>query len=175
MVQVGTAARAEPGAVVATEDLVGKIKDEAVPSPGGEVELVILDIRRHELVGVARIRGVVLPCLNRQLESGIGETPHAGTHQPGPERELEESPGREPRDGDLHLRCLRQGDVALAGQLQRLELDFAAVAKLLARADLDGAKIENRHEVRVALRVAPPKPPRHGVFERAKRLIFDTC
>ncbi len=157
MIQIRTAPRAQPGAVDATEDLVGKVKDEAVASPGGEIELVILDVRRPELVGVPRIRGVVFAGLHRQLESGIRETPHAGTHKPGSERELEEPPGREPRDGDVHRRRFWQGDVALAGQLERLELDLEKVAKLLARANLDGAEIEDGHESRVALQDAAPK------------------
>ena len=157
MIQVRTAPRAQPGAVDAAEDLVGKIKNEAVPSPGGEVELVVLDVRRPELVGVPGIRGVVFAGLYRQLESGVRETPHAGTHEPGSERELEQSPGREPRDGDVHCRRLGQGNVALAGQLEWLELDLEEVAKLLARADLDGSEIEDGHEFRVASPDATPK------------------
>src|SRR5439155_16785235 len=53
--QVLAANRAEAGAVVPAEDLVGQLERERVARPGGEVELVVLEVRRGQLFVVGRV------------------------------------------------------------------------------------------------------------------------
>ena len=73
VVQVLPALWAEAGAVGAAEDLVREREGDGVPGPGREVEAVVDEIRRAELV-VVRGGGLVLARVDRDVERGVAET-----------------------------------------------------------------------------------------------------
>src|SRR2546428_516995 len=49
-VEIGAADRAQPRALLAAQDLLGKREGQRVAGPGMEIERVMLDIRRAQLV-----------------------------------------------------------------------------------------------------------------------------
>src|SRR5437764_14344051 len=61
-VQVAPADGAEARAVGTAEDLVRELEDERVSRPVGEIELILREIRRPELVGVGTRRLVLTRC-----------------------------------------------------------------------------------------------------------------
>src|SRR5688500_22568 len=48
-VEIAAADGAQSGALVATEDLLGQCEREGVARPGGEIDLIIVDVRRAQL------------------------------------------------------------------------------------------------------------------------------
>ena len=81
-VQVPAADRAEAGAVRAAEDLVGQRERDGVARPGGEVEAVVLEIGRPELLVILRCRRLVLAVVDRDVEAGVAEAAHARADEP---------------------------------------------------------------------------------------------
>ena len=78
VVQVLAADRAETGAVGAAEDLVRQLERERVARPGGEVELVVLDVGRPQLFVLGIVR-VVFPA-----EIGRSSTASSRQRKQGP-------------------------------------------------------------------------------------------
>src|SRR5215211_174509 len=149
-VEVLPADRAEPGAVGAAEDLVGQPEDERVPRPGGEVETVVHDVRRPQLLGFAGARRLVLPRDDPLLDHRLLEAAEARPVEASDEPQIEHGSRARARDGQLRGNKLRDRDVALAAEADRLELDLLLARELLTRAQLDRAQVEDRHAAKVA-------------------------
>ena len=140
-VQVAAAGRAEPGAVVAAEDLVRQRERDGVARPGGEVEATVREVRRRQLVRLAGARRLILPPADVQARC----RPPRGSARTGRraavELELEEQAG---------VVCAASGrppgSPGAAGsadrRAQRLELDLAHVPELLAVAQPDVAEVK---------------------------------
>ncbi len=140
-VQVLAADRAEAGAVGRVQDLLGQLERDRVARPGGQLELVVVDdVLAAELVGRARVGGVVLAGVDVDVDDRIGEAAHARAVQPHVEREPEVEPGRRLRDRQRGLDLVRHRQVALAAELERLELDRDRVALLVPRAEAQPAQ-----------------------------------
>src|SRR5215210_7115818 len=137
VVQVLPAHRTEAGALVAAEDLVRELECQRVARPGPEVELVVDDVRRLELVGAVRVRGLILPGSDRNLEDRVSEAAVAGPVQPGLEGQLEDAAGRSLADRQVRDNLLGHGQVTLTAELEGLELELDLVAVLLPRPELD--------------------------------------
>ena len=71
VVQILAADRAEAGAVGRVEDLVGQREGERVARPGGEVERVVGDVGRAQLLVVAGIRRLVLARVDRTARATV--------------------------------------------------------------------------------------------------------
>src|SRR5262249_8631664 len=110
------------------------------------------DVRRLQLLRLARARRLVLAGVDREIEHGVVEAPETGAVEPRRETQLED--GARARLGDRALRrhLLRDGDVALARELERLEFELDLVAVLLPRPELDRPEVEAPYGVRVAAR-----------------------
>src|SRR5215207_6617196 len=146
-VQVTAADRAKPGAVLAAEDLVGQRQGNGVARPRREVERVVLHVGSRELVRFARAGGLVFPGLHIDSHGGVAQTAHARPDEAHAELQLEQKTGARAGQGECSLGLLRNRDVALPAEPERLELDFLDVAKLLARLQPDRAQVEGRHNV----------------------------
>src|SRR5207253_5207780 len=123
--------------------------------PRGEVEPVVLDIRAAELLVLAGVRRLVLAGGDVEVEHRVREAAEAGAVEPRVERELEHAAGRRPRDPQRGGDLFRHGEVALAAQRQRLQLDLDLVDVLLARPELGVPEVEVGHTARVAMDVLP--------------------
>src|SRR6478752_8028117 len=88
VVQVLPADRAETRAVVAVEDLAGQRERERIAGPRGEIDGLVGDIGRDELLVAGRVVRVVLARVDRLVECRVRKTPEAGAVQAGAEREL---------------------------------------------------------------------------------------
>jgi hypothetical protein len=144
-VQVATANGAETRTLGAAEDLVGQRERNGVPRPGREIEAVVLEVGRPQLVGVAGTRRLVLAALYVEGEPRVLEAAEAGTHEAHVELELEQEPGARLGERERGLRLLGEMHVPLTAELQGVELDFTNVAELLAGAQPRGAEVEDRH------------------------------
>src|SRR5438105_14443795 len=142
VVQVPAADRAEAGAVRAAEDLVRELEGARVTRPAGEVEAVVGHVLRPQLLGLARVRGLVLAPYDRELEHSILQTPVARPVEANPERQLEARSRGRPADRELRGHLLGHGQVALAAQLEGLELELDLVAVLLSRPQLERPEAE---------------------------------
>lgn len=145
-VEIAAAHGAETGAIGPAEDLVGQLERDRVARPGGEVEAVVLDVRRRQLVRLARARGLVLAALNVHRKSRVAQAAEAGAEEPHVELELEHEARPGLRQRQARLGVFRHRHVTLASELERLELDLADVPELVAGAELGGAKVEDRHD-----------------------------
>ena len=76
-VQIAAAHRAEPRAVDAAQDLARQLEHERVAGPGREVELVVGDVRRPQLVGLG-VGRLVLARRDVDVDDGVREAPVAG-------------------------------------------------------------------------------------------------
>ena len=72
--------------------------------------------------------------------TSVGEAAKARPDHPRLELELEHEPGGRPRERQRGLGALRNGDVALSAELERLEIDGVGVAELLSGAELDDGR-----------------------------------
>ena len=63
-VQVLPADRAEPGAVLTAEDLLGKLESDRIPRPRAQLQVVVDHVVRVELVGRRRVEVVELARAN---------------------------------------------------------------------------------------------------------------
>ena len=137
-VQVLAADRAESGAVRPAENLQRQRQRDRIAGPGREIEPVVLQVRRPQLVGVGVCR-LILTGRDRQLEHGVFEAAVAGAVEPVPEAKLEDGPRARTRDRQLRLHGLGHRQIALPAELQRLELNLSLVGELLAGAELERA------------------------------------
>src|SRR6185503_15498946 len=135
VVEVLAADRAEAGAVGPAEDLVRQLERDRVARPGREVELVVLDVDRPQLLVVARARRLVLARRDGHLEHGVLEAAEARAMQSRVEAQLEDRARRGARDRQLRRHRARHRQVALPAELERLELDLLLVAMLVAGAE----------------------------------------
>src|SRR5436190_6565586 len=144
-VQVLAADGAETGAVSAAEDLVRQRERKGVARPRREVEVVVTHVWRSKLLRAVGVRRLILASRDRELEDGVVEAAVARPVQTGGESELEEGAGC--GSGDLELSRNRAGhrQVALAAQLEGLELELDLVAVLLPRAEFQLSQIEALH------------------------------
>src|SRR5262249_22646879 len=158
LVQVLATGRAEAGAVGAAEDLVRQRERDRVTRPAGQVEAVVDEGRRPQLVRPVRIRRLVLARRDRQLEDRVAEAAVTRPVQAGGEAELEDGAGA--RLGERELSRNRAGhrQVALAAKLERLQLQLDLVAVLLPRAELQLSQIEALH----AIQGSAASPSRSG-------------
>src|SRR5262249_59512853 len=110
---------AEARAVCATEDLVRQRERNGVAAPGGDVELVVLHVRRAQLLrlGVGRL---ILPRRDRHVEYRIGEAAVARSVQTSVEPQLEDRARAGTSDRQLRRDGLGNGQVALPAELERL-------------------------------------------------------
>ena len=145
VVQILAADRTEAGAVGAAQDLVRQGKRDRVARPGREIEVVIVQVRRPQLVGAVGIRRLVLARSDRDVEDGIVEAAVAGPVQAGREAQLEDGAGARPGDRELSRDPVGHRQVPLAAKLERLLLELDLVAILLPRAELDLSQIEAPH------------------------------
>src|SRR5207247_4439408 len=106
VVQVLAAFGAEAGAVGPAEDLVREGERDGVARPGGDVELVVVEIRGRQLLVVGR-GGLVLADRNRHLEHRVAQAAVAGAVQARREGEREDGPGRGAGDDELRRDPLR--------------------------------------------------------------------
>ena len=144
-VQVLAADGAEAGAVGRVQDLIRQRERDRVARPGGELELVVDDVLAPQLRCVSRLVRVVLARVDGEVDDGIREAAHARAVQPCGEREPEIEPCRRLGDRQLGLDLVRNGQVAQAAELERLELDRDRVAMLLARPEPEAAEREAGH------------------------------
>ena len=131
-VQVLAADRAETGAVGVVEDLIRQRERDRVASPGRQLELIVDHVLAPKLLVALRGRRVVLPRVDADVERGVCEAAHARPVQAHRKAQLEEQAGRRLRDRELGLDRLRDGEIALPAELERLELDLDRVALHLA-------------------------------------------
>src|SRR6266511_2403159 len=159
VVQVLAADRAETGALRAAEDLVRQCQRDCIAGPGDEVEAVVLKVLRPQLLRVSGVRRLVLARVDRQLEDGVFEAAEARTVQARGEPELEDGAGRRLRDHEFRRHLLRHRKVALATELERLELELDLVAVILAGPELDAPETEAPHGARLARLRSRPRGP----------------
>ena len=133
VVQVLAADPAEAGAVGLAEDLVRQLERDGVARPRREVELVVVDVDRAQLLVVAGLVRLVLARRDGHVEHGVLEAAEARAVQPRVEAQLEDGPGRGARDRQLGRHRARHRQVALAAELERLELDLLLAAVLRRR------------------------------------------
>src|SRR2546430_1123197 len=145
VVQVAAADRAEAGAVGAAKDLVRERERGRVTRPARQVEAIVGDVLGGQLLGVAGTRRLVLARGDRQVEHGVVEAPVAGPVEPDPEPQLEQGARARAADHELGRHLLGHREIALAAELEGLELELDLVAILLAGAELDRPKIEHLH------------------------------
>ena len=88
----------------------------------------------------ARLGGVVLAGVDVDVDDGVREAAHARPVQPHVEGEPEVEPGGRLRDRQGRLDLVRHGQVALAAELERLELDLDRVAVLVPGAEAQPAE-----------------------------------
>ena len=116
-----------------------------------------------------------------RAEIGRSSTASSRQRKHGPCRraskaQLEDRPGRGAGDRQLRGHLLGDRQVALAAELERLELDLALVAELLAGAKLERAQVERGHldhgsnaQIRVTSSVERPAVrPRRSTPRRAR-------
>src|SRR5204862_4798976 len=92
-VEMAPAHGTEARAVVPAEDLLRERQRERVARPGREIETILDDVRRRQLVRAARARGLVFAQRKLPLEDRVLETAIAGPVQTDPEVELEDGAG----------------------------------------------------------------------------------
>ena len=159
-VQILAAHGAETGAVRVVQDLVRELERERVVRPRGQIEQIVRDVRRAQLLVVSRLCRLVLLRGDRHLEGGIGEAAEAGALEAHPEGHVHHRAGARLRDREVgrderRLRC-----VLLSPEHERLDLDLHPVAELVAAAQPELAQVEGRHLPTVA------RCPTHGRCER---------
>jgi hypothetical protein len=145
LVQVLATERAEACAVGAAENLVRQGQRDRVARPRREVEVAVDDIGRAQLVRIVRVRRLVLASRERQLEDRVIEAAVAGAVEASGEAELEDGAGGGAGDGEVSRNRAGNRQVALAAQLEGLQLELDFVAKLLPRAELQRSQIEALH------------------------------
>ena len=101
-VQVLAAHRAETGAVRTAEDLVRELERDRVTRPGAELEPVVRDVLRVELVRGRRVWIVELARGHLALDLRESEAPHARTAQVHAKPQVEERRAGRLRDLELH-------------------------------------------------------------------------
>src|SRR5205814_8921577 len=115
-----------------------------------QVDPAVRELRRAQPLRLARARRRVLARGDRELERGVVEATEAGTVEPRCETQLEEHARARLRDHELRGHPLRNGDVALARELERFQLELDLVAVLLPRTEFDRSEAEAPYEVSVA-------------------------
>jgi hypothetical protein len=130
-VQILAADGAEPLAVGRVEDLVGKRERDRVARPGRQLDLVVDDVLAAQLGASGRVGVVVLARVDTHVDHRVLEAAHARPVQSDGEAQPEHEPARRLRDRQLGRRRLRHGQVALAAQVEGLELDGDGLAVLL--------------------------------------------
>src|SRR5207247_7620274 len=89
----------------------------------------------------------------------VVEAAEAGAVQPDPEGELEHRAGRGAMDRQLGRERIRNRQVALPSELERLHHDLDLVAVLLARPEPQLTEAEDGHPCRVTTRRAGTRRP----------------
>ena len=148
-VEILAADGTEPGAVVAAEDLVGQRQGDRVARPGGQVELVVVEVL-GALVVRLRLRRLVLAQSELQRKLGVLQAAEARALERDVERELEDGAARRARHRELRRRRIRPRLVRLSPEDERLELDLDALARLVAGAKPELAQVERGHPATVA-------------------------
>jgi hypothetical protein len=148
-VQVAPADRAETGALGPAQDLLREREDERVARPCRQVEHVVREVRRPQLLRIAGTRRLVLPSLDRHVECSVCETPHAGPMEPYREVQPEDRAGARTGYGKLRLDVVRNGKVTLPAEFERGKLDLLRFPVLFPRPQAQRAKIERGHTRRV--------------------------
>ena len=100
-VEVLAADGAEPGAVRLAEDLVGQREHHRVAPPPREIELVVCDVGRLELLVSVRILGLILASVDGLVERRVLEAAVAGAVKLRGETEAEDGAVRRPRHRQL--------------------------------------------------------------------------
>jgi hypothetical protein len=131
-VQVFAAHGTKPGAVGTAEDLRRQRQRERIARPRGEVEHVVADVRRAELLVGVVARRVVLARTDATLDDRVGEATLAGAVKPTDEVELENGACRGTCRTKLRLNVLGNREVALTAEFERRERDLLFVLVLLA-------------------------------------------
>src|SRR5581483_5700973 len=116
---------------------------------GGDVEVVVGEVRRRQLLALRRGR-LVLACRDANVEGGVAEAAVAGAVQSRLEREREHGARRRTRDRELRLDPRRHRQVALPAEFERLQLDLERFTVLLAWTELQPAQVEARHATSLA-------------------------
>ena len=129
----------EACAVGAAEDLLRQRQGDRVARPAVDVELVVGEVRRPQLVAAFGIRRLVLARVDVEVDDGVRETAVARPVQPRVEMELEDRAGGRASDDELRRNGVRNGQIALAAVFEGAELELDLVAKLLARPELGAA------------------------------------
>jgi DNA-binding transcriptional LysR family regulator len=150
-VQVLATVRAEPGAIVAAQDLLRHGERDNVARPVADLQLVVGDVVRAEIVGGRRVGVMELARTRVDLELREPEAAHARPDEVCVQPEVEHGRARGPRD--LHV----DGDglgvelIALAPEEERLRLDVDALIADLTRTEAQAAEIDRAHRGSVAL------------------------
>src|SRR5580765_6444162 len=149
-VQVLAADRTEPRAVGPAENLLRQRERDRITRPTMHVELVVREIGRSQLVAALGVRGLILACIDRELDDRVGKAAIARAVQPGIEAQLEECAGAGPPDDELGGHRVRNGQVPLPAVRESAELELDLVAELLAGAEPDAPQVERLHGSSVA-------------------------
>ena len=141
-VEVLAADRAQPGAVLAADDLGGQRERERVVRPRRHVEVVAVDVRRVELIAV-RAGLVDLAGVDDDLGRRAGQAAHARARDVGAEAQPQRPPAvRHPRDVEGQPDALGLDRVALTAEQEAVERDVEREAPALPRGEPQPSEIE---------------------------------
>src|SRR5207253_7425198 len=98
--------------------------------PRFEVELLIGEVRRSQLVVVCGARRLVFARVHGHVEDGVAEAAVAGSIQARAEAEREDGAGRGAAEHELRRNLFRDRDVALTAVLERRQLQLDRVTEL---------------------------------------------
>ena len=149
-VEVFAADGTEACAIGTAEDLLRQREGDRVACPPVDVELVVDEVRRPQLVTSFGIRRLVLPGVDVEIDDGVRETAVARPVQARVEMELEDRAGARARDDELGRNGVRDGQIALTAIFESTQLELDLVAKLLARAEPGATQVERLHRSSVA-------------------------
>jgi hypothetical protein len=133
-VQVPAAHGAQACALGPAEDLLGKLERDRIPCPSADVQVPVGHVLGPKLLGHCwrlPVELVHLPSRYVDRDLGMTEAAHTRARESRPEAEAEDE--RAGGLGDLHLRGDDGGHrlVALAGEMERLELEVEGLAPSL--------------------------------------------
>src|SRR5205085_5170562 len=119
VVRVLAANRAEAGTLGTAQDLLRNRERESVTRPRAEIELVVHDVLRTQLLRFARTRRLIFARVDLELEHGFVEAAKARAVKPRVEAQVEECARARLGDGELRRTLLPHGGVAVAPELPR--------------------------------------------------------
>src|SRR4029079_2085205 len=101
------------------ENLVRQLERDRVARPGREVELVVLEVDRAQLLVVSGASGLFLARGDGYVEHGILEAAEAWAVEAGVEAQLEDRAGGGAGDGQLGRHSARHRQGGAAAELER--------------------------------------------------------